>query len=36
MREPIVRSPNDAIRCFYSCGLDELYLGGWKLCKAPL
>jgi carbamoyltransferase len=31
--EPIVCSPQDAIRTFYSCGLDVLYLGSTRLSK---
>jgi len=33
MGEPIVRSPQDALRCFFSCGLDELYLGDLRVTK---
>jgi len=33
MGEPIVASPVDAIRCFYSCGLDALCLGSFLLEK---
>jgi carbamoyltransferase len=32
--EPIVNSPQDAIRTFYSCGLDVLYLGNVRIAKA--
>jgi carbamoyltransferase len=32
--EPIVESPQDAIRCFYSTGLDHLVLGGYLVGKA--
>jgi carbamoyltransferase len=31
--EPIVNSPEDAIRTFYSCGLDVLYLGNVRISK---
>jgi carbamoyltransferase len=31
--EPIVCSPTDAIRTFYSCGLDGLVLGKWLVLK---
>lgn len=31
--EPIVCSPRDAIRNFYTCGMDVLYLGGFRLSK---
>lgn len=31
--EPIVDSPTDAIRTFYSCGLDILYLGNVRIEK---
>jgi carbamoyltransferase len=31
--EPIVNSPEDAIRTFYSCGLDVLYLGDIRIAK---
>ncbi len=31
--EPIVESPTDAIRCFYSTGLDALFLGDYLLTK---
>ena len=31
--EPIVCSPTDAIRTFYSCGLDALVLGRWLVQK---
>ena len=33
MGEPIVESPHDAIRCFYSTGLDALVLGNYLICK---
>jgi carbamoyltransferase len=32
-RQPIVNSPDDAIRTFYSCGLDVLYLGNVRISK---
>lgn len=32
--EPIVMSPRDAIRTFYSCGLDALVMGCWIVEKA--
>lgn len=31
--EPIVCTPEDAIRTFYSCGLDVLYLGNVRIAK---
>jgi carbamoyltransferase len=31
--EPIVNSPHDAIRTFYTCGLDVLYLGATRIAK---
>jgi carbamoyltransferase len=31
--EPIVCSPDDAIRTFYTCGLDVLYLGNVRIAK---
>ena len=31
--EPVVESPKDAIRCFYSNGLDALVLGNFLLVK---
>ena len=31
--EPMVDSPRDAIRTFYSCGLDVLYLGNVRIAK---
>lgn len=31
--EPIVCSPTDAIRTFYSCGLDVMYLGNVRIAK---
>ncbi len=31
--QPIVNSPDDAIRTFYSCGLDVLYLGNVRISK---
>ncbi len=31
--QPIVNSPDDAIRTFYSCGLDVLYLGNVRVSK---
>jgi len=31
--QPIVNSPDDAIRTFYSCGLDVLYLGKIRISK---
>lgn len=33
--EPIVNSPADAIRCFYSTGLDYLFMGSYLLSKNP-
>jgi carbamoyltransferase len=32
--EPVVETPEDAIRTFYACGLDVLYLGDWRIAKA--
>lgn len=31
--EPVVESPNDAIRCFFSTGLDALVIGNFVLTK---
>jgi carbamoyltransferase len=31
--EPVVCSPSDAIRTFFTCGLDSLILGSWVLDK---
>ena len=31
--EPVVCTPTDAIRTFYSCGLDALVLGNWLVRK---
>ncbi len=31
--EPIVESPEQALRCFFSTGLDELYLGSYIITK---
>jgi carbamoyltransferase len=31
--EPLVESPRDALRTFYSCGIDEMYLENLKLKK---
>jgi carbamoyltransferase len=31
--EPVVCSPDDAIRTFYTCGLDVLYLGNVRIAK---
>jgi len=31
--EPIVETPVDAVRTFYSCGMDVLYVGGLRLAK---
>jgi carbamoyltransferase len=33
MGEPIVNTPADAVRCFYSCGMDALALGDYILRK---
>jgi carbamoyltransferase len=35
MGEPIVESPMDAIRCFFSTGLDYLVLGNYVVGKRP-
>ncbi len=32
--EPIVESPEDAIRCFFSTGLDSLALGSFLITKS--
>lgn len=32
--EPVVESPRDAIRCFYSTGLDYLVIGSFIVCKS--
>ena len=34
--EPIVCHPREAIRCFFDTGLDELYLGNFRLVKAKV
>ncbi|KAB7530479.1 carbamoyltransferase [Flagellimonas olearia] len=34
--EPVVESPKDAIRCFFSTGLDELVIGNYVLTKTAL
>ncbi|MGH9895724.1 MAG: carbamoyltransferase C-terminal domain-containing protein, partial [bacterium] len=31
--EPIVGSPEDALRTFFCCGLDVLYLGNLRIAK---
>ncbi|MGI5940484.1 MAG: carbamoyltransferase [Thermoleophilia bacterium] len=36
MGEPIVESPMDAIRCFFTTGLDYLVLGDYIIGKRPL
>jgi len=33
MGEPIVESPYDAIRCFFSTGLDKLVIGNYVISK---
>jgi carbamoyltransferase len=33
-REPIVESPEDAVRCFLSTGIDVLYLENLRVTKA--
>ncbi|HET7776231.1 MAG TPA: carbamoyltransferase C-terminal domain-containing protein, partial [Azospira sp.] len=33
--EPIIESPVQALRCFYSTGLDYLVMGSFLLSKAP-
>lgn len=33
MGEPIIESPYDAIRCFFSTGLDYLVLGNYLIAK---
>jgi carbamoyltransferase len=35
MGEPIVNSPADAIRCFYSTGMDALAIGDYLIVKNP-
>ena len=35
MGEPIVHKPADAIRCFYSTGMDVLAMGDYLIVKAP-
>lgn len=35
MGEPIVNTPEDAVRCFYSTGLDALVMGDYVLLKEP-
>ncbi len=35
MGEPIVHSPSDAIRCFYSTGMDALAIGDYLIVKNP-
>jgi len=34
--EPIVETPDDAIRCFLSCNLDILYLDGFRITKSTV
>ena len=34
MGEPIVESPTDAVRCFFSTGLDDLVLGNYLIRKS--
>ena len=36
MGEPIVESPNDAIRCFFTTGLDYLVMGNYILSKPTI
>jgi carbamoyltransferase len=33
MGEPIVESPMDAIRCFFSTGMDALVIGDYLISK---
>jgi carbamoyltransferase len=33
MGEPIVNSPADAVRCFYSTGMDALVMGDYVIIK---
>ncbi len=33
MTEPIVATPDDAVRCFYGSGLDVMVMNGWYICK---
>jgi carbamoyltransferase len=33
MGEPIVNTPEDAVRCFYSCGMDALVIGDFVVVK---
>jgi carbamoyltransferase len=35
MGEPIVNTPEDAVRCFYSTGMDALAIGDFVLVKEP-
>jgi len=32
--EPIVCTPDDAIRCFYTSGIDDLIIGQYHICKS--
>ena len=34
--EPIVCSPSDALRTFFTCGLDSLVIGPWVLDKGDV
>lgn len=34
--EPIVETPQDALRCFLGSGIDVLYLGSYRICKLTL
>jgi carbamoyltransferase len=36
MGEPIVNTPLEAIRCFFSCGMDDLFLGDYWVSKSPI
>ena len=31
--EPVVCTPNDAIRCFYTSGIDDLIMGSYHISK---
>ncbi len=35
MGEPIVNTPADAVRCFYSTGMDALVIGDYVITKGP-
>ena len=33
--EPIVNTPEDALRCFFTTDMDDLFLGDWHITKPP-